>query len=137
MINKVLGRMDPLRQVPTPHGGLYRASRFVRDLPLAHPVAAGGGLAALTLATMGTALPAIALGYGAATLYATGAEAVAAIPSFGRFLERIGSPSPEFTAPMIDTQAARNMRQATLRAMHDSGFLLRSVLGREARLLHR
>jgi hypothetical protein len=135
LIHKTINSADPLRAYGRPSGGLYRAAAWVRDMPVAHPV---GSLAVLGVGVLATPLlPAIGIGYAAAAAYSTGSEAIAAVPGAIRALEQIGRGRPEFTAPMVDTRAAMSMRQASLRAMHDSGWFLKSVLGQEGRAQHR
>lgn len=132
VVQKTVQRMDPMTAYEPPSGGLYSAARFVRDMPFSHPVATGamafalGPLSAIPMAQL----------WATSAAYSTLREALSAAPTIGRTLARIGRGTPEFTAPMLDTTAAANMRQASLRAIHDSGYFLRSVLGREARLAH-
>lgn len=124
--------MEPNQLPSRPGGGLYRFAAGVRDMPITHPFwTAGISFVAAPL------FPMMASWYGLATGYAFMREGIHAAPKFARLLERIGSGRPEFTAPMVDTRAAMSMRQASLRALHDSGYFLRNVLGKEARLMHR
>lgn len=44
---------------------------------------------------------------------------------------------PETATQVVDTRAASTMRQASLKAMHDSMYNLRAILGNEASLIHR
>lgn len=50
--------------------------------------------------------------------------------------EAIGFGSLRPTRKLVDTNAARTMRQATLSAMHNSVYSLRGAIGNEANLLH-
>jgi len=136
LLQKVQQSMDPYAPVRQPSDSLYRASRWVRDFPMEHPILTGLLAAANPLATA-VWLPAVSAGWAGAAAYSTGRELAAAIPSFARGLARLGGGRHEFSAPMLDTNAARSMRQASLRAIHDSGYMLRAVLGNEARLLHK
>lgn len=128
LINKTISYMDPWRRQPQPAGGLYSTARAIRDYPFAHPIVG---------AAAGIFSPIAGRLWGLSTMYATTREAISAAPGFARMLERVGRGRPEFTAPMVDTRAAMSMRQASLRAIHDSGYHLRAFLGREARLLHK
>ena len=135
LINKVVSSMDPTRPVESPHGWGYATARSIRDYPFKHPLAAG-----IVTAAIGPLVPFHLLHatiWAGASAYATGREAIKAAPAFAKMLERIGRRRPEFTAPMIDTKAALTMRQASMRAIHDSGYLLQNVLTREARMFHR
>ena len=134
MVQKVLGSMDPLQPYRQPYGGLYKAARTVRDLPFNSALGAAVGIGALAISPI---MPLPALAYAGASIYATTVEAVNAAPTALRFLERAGSGKPEFSAPMVDTQASSNMRQSAMRAIHDSGYMTRSIIGREARAMHR
>jgi len=98
-----------------------------------HPIIAAIGV---TSFNMMFAAP-LTLAWTGAAAYSTGREVVSAIPSFVRTLSRIGRGGHEFSAPMLDTNAARSMRQASLRAIHDSGYMLRAVIGSEAKIMHR
>jgi len=120
-----------------PRGGLYSVTSTIRDFPVNHPFLTAGMLAAGLLLAPPAALIGAGIIYGGSLLTATGMELAAALPQATRALQRIGSRRPDFTAPYVDTRAAYNMRQASLRAIHDSGYLLRNIIGREARLLHR
>lgn len=126
--------MDPLRNPQRPQGGLYRTARSIRDLPFSST--SGLAAAAFFLSMPGLSAPASMI-YGGATIGATAKEVMAAAPTAISFLERLGTRRPEFSAPMVETKAAMTMRQASLRAIHDSGYFLRSVLGREASLMHK
>lgn len=134
LLQKVQQSMDPYAPVRQPNDWMYRSSRWIRDFPLEHPVLSIMGAATPLGAIFG---PAASLGWAGAAAYSTGRELAAAIPSFARGLARIGGGRHEFFAPMLDTNAARSMRQASLRAIHDSGYMLRAVIGQEARILHK
>jgi len=123
--------MDPYSPVQQPSDSIYRAARWVRDFPIDHPILAGLGALLLPYSPILSA-PA----WTAAAVYSTGREISAALPTAVKTLMRIGRGQHEFHAPMIDTSAARSMRQASLRAIHDSGYMTRAVIGNEARILH-
>lgn len=138
IINKTISATDPFSMPSRPGGGLYRFAAGIRDMPFDHPFASLS-LAGAAAGLMGGAIgfPFVGTTYALATAYSTMREAFHAAPKFARMLERIGAGRPEFTAPMVDTRAAMSMRQASLRALHDSGYFLRNVIGKEARLMHR
>jgi hypothetical protein len=131
LINKSISNMDPSRPLGPPQGGLYRFASGVRDMPFAHPLISAG--IALT-PVIGTAA---IVQYAGISAYATARDVLHLAPTAARLFEQLGRGRPEFTAPMVDTRAAMSMRQASLRALHDSGYFLRNVIGREARLMHR
>lgn len=142
LLQKVQQSLDPYAEVRQPAGSLYKTARWFRDMPLDHPWISGTAI--LPIALMGALVPGgsaiAAVGAAAWTgsaIYSTGKELAAAMPSMAKHLEQIGRGRHEFSSPMVDTNAARSMRQASLRAIHDSGYMLRSVIGAEARLMHR
>jgi len=134
LMQKIQQSADPYAPVRQPSGFWYKSARWMRDLPMDNPaiLAAGVALYPFGLPIHG----ALASVWAAASLYSTGKEVAAAIPSFARGLMRLGSRKHEFASPMVDTTAARSMRQASLRAIHDSGYMLRAVIGSEAKIMH-
>jgi len=134
LLQKLQQSTDPYAPVRQPSGSLYKAARWIRDMPIDSPGITAGLIA---LAPIPLISPLAVQIYTAASVYSTAKDVGAAIPSFAKTLMRLGSRRHEFAAPMVDTSAARSMRQASLRAIHDSGYMLRSVIGTEARILHR
>jgi len=141
LIQKTVSSLDRHNPANAPSGFLYGTSRAIRDLPFSSPVGLTlfGTASALATGGVGAAIaaPFVAAGYLGASAYATAREVISAAPNIARFLEKVGRGKPEFSAPMLDTQASMSMRQASMRAIHDSGYMLNSVLGKEARLFHR
>lgn len=136
LINKSISNLDPSRPLGRPRGGLYSTAAGIRDMPFAHPFLTAGILGAAGAGAPFMA-PMLPIAYAGISAYATARDIINVAPTAVRLFERLGRRRPEFTAPMIDTRAAMSMRQASLRAMHDSGYFLRNIIGHEARLLHR
>lgn len=134
LLQKIQQSTDPYAPVRQPEGSVYKAARWIRDMPIDNTALTAGLLMTFPFQLMNPlALPI----YSAAAAYSTGRDIGAAIPSFAKTLMRLGGRRHEFSAPMVDTSAARSMRQASLRAIHDSGYMLRSVISHEARIMHR